>query len=166
MCTRNTECINIYKHVCGLKCTVYIMVKLKLYLAITDIRDDNKIIIRISGLNSHGPAQALWQVYVFPWQSKPSSGHITINREKDEELTFVATGNRSQAKEEEGEKIHSVHLREERKGIEGQQGGWGRGGVIQYMHQQLISTRRDRYKTEKERHKQIRPIRWRLCSKT
>lgn len=35
---------------------------------------------------------------------------------KGEELTFVAIGNRSQAKEEKGEKTHSVHLREERKG--------------------------------------------------
>lgn len=43
-----------------------------------------------------------------------------INSEKDEELTFVATGNWSQAKDEEGEKIHPVHLREERRG---QQGG-------------------------------------------
>lgn len=39
-----------------------------------------------------------------------------MNTNENEELTFVATGNRSQAKEEEGEKIHSVHLKEERKG--------------------------------------------------
>lgn len=45
---------------------------------------------------------------------------------KDEELTFVAIGNRSQAKEEKGEKIHSVHLRKERRG-EG--GGGQQGGV-------------------------------------
>lgn len=86
----------------------------------------------------------------------------TINSEKDKELTFVATGNRSQAKEEEGEKIHSVHLREERKGRGATRWGEEEGGGrnIQYMHQQLISTGRDRYRTEKETHKQIRPIRW------
>lgn len=37
-------------------------------------------------------------------------------RKKEKQLTFVATGNRSQAKEEEGEKIQAVHLREERRG--------------------------------------------------
>lgn len=42
-----------------------------------------------------------------------NTSHLPVK--KDEELTFVAIGNRSQAKEEEGEKIHSVHLREERK---------------------------------------------------
>lgn len=65
---------------------------------------------------------------MFPWQSTPSSSqHLTLNSEKDEELTFVAIGNRSQAKEEEGEKIHSVHLREERKGRGVTRRGGGRG---------------------------------------
>lgn len=40
----------------------------------------------------------------------------TINSQKERKLTFVAIGNRSQAKEEEGEKTHSVHLREEGNG--------------------------------------------------
>lgn len=77
---------------------------------------------------------------------------------KDEELTFVAIGNRSQAKEEEGEKIHSVHLREERKENRGGEvTGWGeeREGGIQFMHQQLIS-REDSTVTRQKQIKQNR----------
>lgn len=47
---------------------------------------------------------------------------------KKEGLTFVACGNRSQAKEEEGEKMHSVHLREERYRGGGKRWGEGQGG--------------------------------------
>lgn len=53
-------------------------------------------------------------------------------RKKVEKLTFVAIGNRSQAKEEEGEEIHSVHLKEERvedkrvgERKENREEGWG-----------------------------------------
>lgn len=63
---------------------------------------------------------------------------------RDEKLTFVASGNRSQAKEEEGEKIHSVHLKKE-KG-EDKRTGMRRGdreeegvGGVQFMHQQRTS---------------------------
>lgn len=52
-----------------------------------------------------------------------NTSHLPVK--KDEELTFVANGNRSQAKEKEGEKIHSVHLREERKQRGGEVTGWG-----------------------------------------
>lgn len=69
---------------------------------------------------------ALTGLFTSPWQFKPSSQHITINSgKKDKQLTFVATGNRSQAKEEEGEKIQSVHLREERRGRGATR--WGKG---------------------------------------
>lgn len=117
--------------------------KQRIYVIITVMGDGTKTIRHISGQNSHGPAQAPWQVYMFPWQSTPSSQHFTLNSEKDEELTFVATGNWSQAKEEEGEKIHSVHLREERKGRGVTRRGGGRrvGGDIQYMHQQQVQDR-------------------------
>lgn len=59
----------------------------------------------------------------------PQNHHLNtsqLNSQKDEELTFVANGNRSQAKEEEGEKIHSVHLREQRK----KKGGGERGNRV------------------------------------
>lgn len=95
---------------------------------------------------------------MLPWQSKPSSQHLTINNRKDEELTFVATGNRSQAKEEEGEKIHSVHLREERKG--GNRVGRGTGEEYSTcinnwsaLEETVTVTR------QRDRQKQIRPIR-------
>lgn len=129
-----------------LRNTVCVTKKQRIYVITTVMGDGNKIVGHISGQKSHGPAQAPWQVYVFPWQSTPSSQHFTLNREKDEELTFVATGNRSQAKEEEGEKIHSVHLREERKGRGATRRGGGRGvgGNIQHMHQQLVSSGRDK----------------------
>lgn len=69
----------------------------------------------------HLRAQRPWPCLKTPTgQRAPMANHHlnifnTINSEKDEELTFVAIGNRSQAKEEEGEKIHSVHLREEKE---------------------------------------------------
>lgn len=92
------------------------------------------LIITHVNIKSSGAFQnktAMAQVCLLPWRFKPLSQHFTINSQKDEELTFVANGNRSQAKEEEGEKIHSVHLREEREGkVEGQQGGVRRRNIV------------------------------------
>ena len=67
---------------------------------------------------------------------------------KGEQLTFVAIGNRSQAKEEKGEKIHSVHLREEGIGR-----GEGAGGGIHALNRSTLEYRHINERTNRHTHR-------------
>lgn len=93
---------------------------------------------------------------MFLWQCKTFIPTLHSQKQKQKKkkelkLTFVAIGNRSQAKKEEGEKIHSVHLKEERGedkrvGVrkenreENEEEEEGRERGVQFMHQQQISS--------------------------